>query len=842
MEDAWSRALLWIQDQQRIRSSGTEESEQDAKIQTAAESVVREAAAEAAAHTQTTEGGIKSTAPDHVATTDDTCRALWPLQNVALYQQWLMSIREQWLERVGHRQEQLLMHTTSDTSGGSPKTLGSLAIAPNPTKYLRSNAYPAGEEGERLRQKHRQEIDALVQEGRDRLEQLLGATQKSLAAITNELRRQEHVLLYVRVQHAYERRILRERGTVADTTPRLSAEAHVQHALRECIYETHPRVFSVPDEWASSRKLRAVQHALEELVRFNPVANGMQARREWARRQRLDSQTLVKPAPPTAASSKPLTFEAALRTCIEVLGEHRFERPPPTLETLGDHLKRIRATHPAMYTWYQDLHDVVQGATYGNALEMHLFLSLLATCSPNSSIAANTINALLNYRAISQVRRPRFGSYPMNSLLNYLAGCLGVPSGSKVTAFLDNLLHPDTSQRITVDTHMQKVLLGGSGRLTLNAREYEAIEAVFRAAAEALNEPCPCRLQSCLWTIQAGPISYAAELVRYRRRAEIELHLAETEHAAELERDPELVARLGHLLLELGYLNEFERVIVEARSVLRVQCFVYVPIRRETVRGMRAHIAMRLAFARRQRRTLLPRERAELALFESSIAAAEASGHIESQLEHFEDRKHVVADLHRYTRLVLHAFPYLISVAFTIHPAACSTSDALEMPLLRAEMGRSPARVLSSHGSRCSERTLALLPLPEGHWVEHGANTSAGQRSMQVAALSPNQASGLSTAPHNGFSTVQAQAGQAVVDAVNGAPGCVEAATTAPTTSAGTGDNDDADPNDDDDDVDDDDDDGDDDDEDDDWDPYFGTHQWFTDARQRFGIQTLWHS
>jgi tetrahydromethanopterin S-methyltransferase subunit B len=46
----------------------------------------------------------------------------------------------------------------------------------------------------------------------------------------------------------------------------------------------------------------------------------------------------------------------------------------------------------------------------------------------------NTVNALLNFRAISQDCRPKWGSYPGRNLVNYLAGVLGMlhaqtPSG-----------------------------------------------------------------------------------------------------------------------------------------------------------------------------------------------------------------------------------------------------------------------------------------------------------------------------------------------------------------------------------------------------------------------------
>jgi hypothetical protein len=827
IEATWMQALAWIH-QQRRQTIGT--------LHTGANSRSVEMNEISMHGTTTLSPNVVDTAvdecdvPKHLASDKQLEKTwCWPLGSISTYLEWLERTRPQWLELVAMRCRQIAGANEFKPQPGNESLLGSFPVLSDSITALRANTYPAGAIGDQLKQKHRLEIDALVQEGRICLERLLMTTKRSLAAITNELRRQEHLLTYVRAQHAYERRFLREHGMLLESSPRLTAEAHIQHALHECIFQAHPRAFQVLPEWTSSRKLRAIQHALEELVRFNPTANGMQARQEWVRRQRQNATS-----PGHRAESVPASYEEAVRNCEEILGTRRFEAPAPSLETLRENFQRIRDTYPHMYTWYSDLHELVQAATAHNALEMHLFLSLLATCSPNSSIASNTINALLNYRAISQVRRPRFGSYPMNSLLNYLAGCLGVPSGSKVTAFLDNLLYPGASRRVTVDTHMQKILLGGTGRLTLNAREYDAMELVFLAAAQALGEPCPCRLQSCLWAMQAGPISYAAELRRYRQPAEMRLEMAPATTATRLLDDEARLIR--NALLELGYLNELRSICQEDRFV---QCslFIYVPIRRETVKSMRAHVAMRRAFARRQGRTLLPRERAELALFESWIASAEEKGQADQELEHFEDRAHFSTDLYRCARLLLHQCPRIETIELLIMAPVMEGPNASPIALLNVRVSRSTEAMAGYHPEACE----TVAPRTSGE---------SGRISMQQTVHEMNTASaGLATAA---FGTqrlkrvelaIEDKAEEAVgvsltSDSVSVAATqllCQDTAITdnaraMPEAAASQESKPPAlPPSDDIDDI-----------EDDDWDPYFGAHQWFTAARQRYGIQTLW--
>jgi hypothetical protein len=95
-----------------------------------------------------------------------------------------------------------------------------------------------------------------------------------------------------------------------------------------------------------------------------------------------------------------------------------------------------------MDDWYATFRAYILDACANDDDEARLFTSLLATCSPNSGVRQNALNGLLNYRSLSQGLRPRFGTYPLNSLINFLAGVLGRPSGCKVRAFTANLVAP----------------------------------------------------------------------------------------------------------------------------------------------------------------------------------------------------------------------------------------------------------------------------------------------------------------------------------------------------------------------------------------------------------------
>jgi hypothetical protein len=72
-----------------------------------------------------------------------------------------------------------------------------------------------------------------------------------------------------------------------------------------------------------------------------------------------------------------------------------------------------------MDQWYKRFNLLITEACSPNPIDARIFISLLATASPNSAVAQNALNALLNFRALSQGLRPRHGTYPLSSLVNF---------------------------------------------------------------------------------------------------------------------------------------------------------------------------------------------------------------------------------------------------------------------------------------------------------------------------------------------------------------------------------------------------------------------------------------
>eukprot|EP00871_Galdieria_phlegrea_P002987 jgi/Galph1/368/GphlegSOOS_G5042.1 len=407
------------------------------------------------------------------------------------------------------------------------------------------------------------------------------------------------------------------------------------HALKEYILE-YPAVFQV--ENSQGRKQQVVQRALISYLAFNPLANGIAARQKvveyYRKYQRTRSEqkwklteieklleTIVEQG---SAHKKQSTFipyaqdrcpfqeeSVAKKWCLRVLMDKRKQDHEfPSVDYLNQLVKEAKHSSPQMYSWYEDFHWRIWDCCVQNLSETQLFLSCLATCSPNSSLQQNIVNAMLNYRALSQGKRPRWGPYPMRSLVNYLAGALGRPSGHKVRAFLENLLFPLHSKSVTIDTHMQKIALG-TGRLSLSPLEYAVLEDYFRFVSNKIEESLPHRLQSSLWSVVAGDMDYCSELEHYRKVVTLEwpftLDKEETRTA--------LIQSLRSILLEMGYLTRLD--CGEMNDMPRF--YIYIPLRKETLKSLKGHIALRRAFARKQQRQLLPQEEQEIEEYERAI-------------------------------------------------------------------------------------------------------------------------------------------------------------------------------------------------------------------------------
>jgi len=434
-----------------------------------------------------------------------------------------------------------------------------------------------------------------------------------------------------------------------------------QHAMKEYILE-YPQVFDVI--CPHGRKQQVAQRALFSYLAFNPLANGIGARQkvveyyrkylvstgqqssndnpsnykirmehllEQAMEQRASHKKQQSVFIPYAKDRIPFDDEqVAKEWCVKVLMDKRKpEHEIPSVSYLGQLVENAKQHSPHMYSWYEDFHCRIRECCLEDMSETQLFLSCLATCSPNSSLSQNMINAMLNFRALSQAKRPRWGPYPMRSLLNYLAGALGRPSGHKVRAFLENLLFPLESKSVTIDTHMQKIALG-IGRLSLSPLEYAVLEDYFRFVSDKISEALPHRLQSSLWSVIAGNMDYCSELENYRKRVICEL-------PCEIDSDARntLLLHLRRVLLDLGYLTRQDSKEDENKAI--ISFFLYVPLRRETVKSLKGHIALRRTFARKQQRQLLAQEEQEIAEYERAIEYCMSRKEAEEEQLHIDN-------------------------------------------------------------------------------------------------------------------------------------------------------------------------------------------------------------
>ncbi|GJQ10904.1 hypothetical protein GpartN1_g2695.t1 [Galdieria partita] len=431
------------------------------------------------------------------------------------------------------------------------------------------------------------------------------------------------------------------------------------HAMKEYILE-YPAVFDVI--CPQGRKQQVAQRALFSYLAFNPLANGIGARQkvveyyrkyqstrrqtdhqnnnvriehllEQAMKQRSSNQKKQSIFIPYAKDRIPFDEEFVAKSwCTKILMDKRKpEHEIPSVAYLSELVENAKQHSPHMYSWYEDFHCLIRECCVEDMSETQLFLSCLATCSPNSSLAQNMVNAMLNFRALSQGKRPRWGPYPMRSLINYLAGALGRPSGHKVRAFLENLLFPSESKSVTIDTHMQKIALG-TGRLSLSPLEYAVLEDYFRLVSHKMSETLPHRLQSSLWSVVAGNMDYCSELENYRKRVILELP-----KGMDYSTRDNLLLQLRRMLLELGYLSRKDCDMTKDNKTITF--LVYVPLRKETVKSLKGHIALRRTFARKQQRQLLAQEEQEIAEYERAIEYCVSRGEEEVKIDNPSDWK-----------------------------------------------------------------------------------------------------------------------------------------------------------------------------------------------------------
>lgn len=406
----------------------------------------------------------------------------------------------------------------------------------------------------------------------------------------------------------------------------------------------YPHVYRVPDTW---RKAAISRAALHSVIRSDARAVGLPSRmevmlerRSYGGVQREAAQVSIESLledieagrstlgkgsryfPPTRARLPFSSYDSAIDWVRTTLGG--YLAPGHRLPSLGDVQAAYQNGSAGGYdNWYAEFYSMISEATCGNREEALGFLSILATASPNSSVKSNVVNALLNFRALSQGSRPQWGSYPHRSLVNYLAGMEGAPAGPKVTCFMDNLVYPESSPCVTVDTHMQRWLLG-RGHLSLSALEYAVLEDYFRTASLVVGEEAtPHKFQAALWVGMAGGTSFKSELLLYVSPVCFDLP-----RPVPASRRGDALQLVRAQLLELGYLTRPPR---EPRDdprgeVLRVEVDVFLPMREQTKASIQSTLAMRQKYAQRQGRGLLKEEEDELKVLQNELSALDAEG------------------------------------------------------------------------------------------------------------------------------------------------------------------------------------------------------------------------
>eukprot|EP01135_Chromosphaera_perkinsii_P012230 Nk52_evm1s2622 gene=Nk52_evmTU1s2622 len=447
------------------------------------------------------------------------------------------------------------------------------------------------------------------------------------------------------------------------------SKSMVDKALETCIDSYH-HVFYLGRKCT---KWDRVNIPLQKLITADPNAVGMAGRASWVEEERhyynisghrkgkpVQMETLMNLVgsgaclkkswryfPPARERIPFLKYEDActyVRMYMKTKIKNGYELP--TIEQFKERLEQGKK----FYTWYEDFNEIIRRCCMDNKDELKIFMGLLCSSSPNSGVAQNTVNALLNYRAVAQGNRPKWGSYPSRNLLNYMASCLGAPSGCKIISFLDNLTYPETSDCVTVDTYMQKFLLG-SGHLSITPLEYSVIEDVYRCVSRIL-EIQPCRLQAAIWMTLAGDFSFSYEFNKMRRKHAFSLlpKFCSVEFETKVRtvlyssRGKKLATSiLREKLLEIGYFSEeikksseewnpedtiasqMQRICLDCAYLGHAECFckvhleMIVPIREHASSTIKGNMLRRRNMAKKHGRNFRKEEESEKQYQEKSL-------------------------------------------------------------------------------------------------------------------------------------------------------------------------------------------------------------------------------
>lgn len=160
--------------------------------------------------------------------------------------------------------------------------------------------------------------------------------------------------------------------------------------------------------------------------------------------------------------------------------------------------------------WYQTAHAWAAAVARRYGIPTAVAAGVVAALSPSVSWEINLRDAetLIDawYHGIP-AEAVTVSTYTNNKVKAYrilqrgsIDGAFNPATGPKTWAFADNILHPETSDAVTVDRHAYACWLGRVPEScpTLTGKRYQQIADDYRAAAAHLGIR-PCQLQAICW-------------------------------------------------------------------------------------------------------------------------------------------------------------------------------------------------------------------------------------------------------------------------------------------------------------------------------------------------------
>lgn len=155
------------------------------------------------------------------------------------------------------------------------------------------------------------------------------------------------------------------------------------------------------------------------------------------------------------------------------------------------------------FAWYKQAHGLCKSISEEYSVPLHKVVGVCAALSPQKSWEMNQI--LLKRFFESDFSESGHTTVMHNKCIDIvnlrnkstLEEVIKILQGPKISCFFDNMLFPDSSQRVTVDRHHIRICTGEDIR-TVTKKQYDFYEDETRKFAKEV-DILPCKLQSMLW-------------------------------------------------------------------------------------------------------------------------------------------------------------------------------------------------------------------------------------------------------------------------------------------------------------------------------------------------------